>query len=409
MSGPVVVVYTSGAATPLELAADADDYELLFAAPVGDLTDGLAELLAAVGDVVDVTDEAAGAAVLAARGPAGIVAFSDRDLPLAARLAARLGLPYHPDSAIRAGTDKYLQRQLLREAGLRVPRFRAIDRSDQVVAALAEVGTPAVLKPSRGAGSVHTYRLDDPETALRYATEAFAGDSDRFVVEEMLVGCPTVAGPELGDYVSVEMLLWRGTVAYQVITGRLPLKEPFRESGFIIPGRLPEAEEAAVYRLAEAACRALGFRDGWMDVEVKLTADGPAVIEVNGRLGGYVAALLGRSLGVGAVRMAFDVASGRRPEVPVGGPATVAFAYQILPPVGDWRLSSWGSVAGLTERADILSVVLNARPGDRVNWRLGSVGVLGVVEGVVERPESVLTAVRAIERTIADQVVFSPA
>jgi len=28
---------------------------------------------------------------------------------------------------------------------------------------------------------------------------------------------------------------------------------------------------------------------------------------------------------------------------------------------------------------------------------------------VVERPEAVITAVRAIERTIADQVVFSPA
>ncbi|GAA2586264.1 hypothetical protein GCM10010399_15350 [Dactylosporangium fulvum] len=410
MTATVVVVYTAGAATPLELAADAEGYDLLFAAPVGALPDGLTELLAAVGEVVDVTDEAAGAAVLAARRPDGIVAFSDPDLPLAARLASRLGLRYHSESAVLAATDKHVQRQRLREGGLRVPRIRVLDRPDQVLEALAAVGTPAVFKPVRGASSRHTYRLDGPQDALRYAADAFAaGDADRFVVEEMLVGCPSVAGPDLGDYVSVEMLLWRGTVAYQMLNSRLPLKDPFRESGFFVPGLLPAAAEAEVYRVAEAACRALGLEDGWTDVELKLTADGPVVIEVNARLGGYVATLLYRSYGVEAVRMAFDVAAGRRPVAPTGGPSAVAFCYQILPPVGDWRLASWGGVAGLADRSDILSVVLIAAPGDRVDWRQGTQGTIGVVEGVVERPEAVLTAVRAIERTIADQVVFSPA
>jgi len=410
MTGPVVVVYTAGGATPFELAADAEDYELLFAAPVGDLPEGLAELLAAIGHFVDVTDEAAGAAALAARRPAGIVAFSDRDLPLAARLATRLGLRYHSESTVLAATDKYVQRRMFREAGLRVPRFRVLDRPDQVVDALAAVGTPAVLKPVRGASSRHVYRLDGPEDALRHATDAFAaGDADRYVVEEMLVGCPSVAGPELGDYVSVEMLLWRGTVAYQMLISRLPLRDPFRESGFFVPGLLPAAVEAEAYRLTEAACRALGVEDGWTNVELKLTADGPVLIEVNARLGGYVAAMLYRSYGVEAVRMAFEVAVGRRPVAPTGGPSAVAFFYQILPPVGDWRLASWGSVAGLEDRSDILSVVLMAAPGDRVDWRLGTQGTIGVVEGLAERPEAVLTAVRAIERTIADQVVFSPA
>ncbi|WP_162788282.1 hypothetical protein [Amycolatopsis albispora] len=62
MTSPVVVVYPAGGATPIELAADAGDYKLLFAAPVGDLPEGLAELLAAVGELIGVTDEAAGGA-----------------------------------------------------------------------------------------------------------------------------------------------------------------------------------------------------------------------------------------------------------------------------------------------------------------------------------------------------------
>lgn len=410
MTATVVVVYTAGAASPLELAADAEDYDLVFAAPVGALSDGLPELLAAVGDVVDVTDEAAGAAVLAARRPAGIVAFSDHDLPLAARLASRLGLRYHSESTVLAATDKDVQRRRFREAGLRVPRCRVLERPEEVVDALAAVGTPAVLKPVRGAASRNVYRLDGPQDAVRHATEAFAaGGADRFLVEEMLVGDPSVAGPELGDYVSVELLMWHGTVAYQMLNSRLPLREPFRECGGFLPGLLPPAVEAEVYRLAEAACRALGVADGWTNVELKLTADGPVLIEVNARLGGFVAVLLYRSYGVEAVRMAFDVAVGRRPVAPAGGPSGVAFYYQILPPVGEWRLASWGGVAGLAERSDILSVVCLAEPGDRVDWRLGTLGAIGVVEGVAKRPEAVLAAVRAIERTIADEVVFSPA
>ncbi|MFJ8430174.1 acetyl-CoA carboxylase biotin carboxylase subunit family protein [Kitasatospora sp. NPDC094019] len=410
MTETVIVVYTAGAASPLELAADAEGYELLFAVPVEEAPDGLTDLLAAVGEVVDMTDEAAGTAVLAARRPAGIVAFSDRDLPLAQRLASRLGLRFHSEETVRAATDKHAQRRRFAEAGLRVPRFRLLTGPEEALEALAEVGTPAVLKPVRGASSRQTYRLDSPEDAVRYTADAFAsGDADEFVIEEMLVGCPTVAGPGLGDYVSVEVLWWRGTVVCQVLNSRLPLLEPFRERGFFLPGLLPAPVEEEVHALSAAACRALGVRDGWADVELKLTADGPVVIEVNARLGGYTAALLHRSFGEEAVRLAFEVAVGRQPVVSLGEPTAVAFGYQIMPPVGDWRLASWGDLAALADRPDILSVVLTAEPGDRVDWRLGGQGTIGVVEGLVARPEEVLPVMNAIERAIADQVVFTPA
>jgi len=406
----VVVVYSEGAATPLELAADADGFELVFAAPVGRMRPGLRELLETIGHVVDLTDEEAGIAALAARSPAGIVSFSDRDLPLTARVARRLGLTYHSEDAVAGATDKFEQRRRLRDAGLRVPRFAVIDRPEQVVAALTEVGTPAVLKPTRGAASWHVYRVDGPEDALRCATEAFAhGFAERFVLEEMLIGSPDGAGPGFGDYVSAELLFWRGTVAYQVVNGRLPLVEPFRERGFVMPAPLSRADQDEVCRQAAAACLALGLRDGWMDVELKLTAEGPVVIEVNGRLGGYVAMLLYRSCGVEAVRLAFDVAAGREPVDPGRPHHSVSFGYQILPPVGDWRLASWGDLGGLAaEHPEIRSVVLQVDPGEPVDWRAGSEGTLGVVEGVAERTEAVMAAVQAVEKAVAEQVVFSP-
>ena len=79
-----------------------------------------------------------------------------------------------------------------------------------------------------------------------------------------------------------------------------------------------------------------------------------------------------------------------------------------MPPVGDWRLTSWGDVAALADRSDVLSVVRIADPGDEVDWRLGTQGLMGVVEGVAGRMSDVLDAVRAIEKTIADEVVYGP-
>jgi len=39
---------------------------------------------------------------------------------------------------------------------------------------------------------------------------------------------------------------WRpGAVAYRTITGCLPLQQPFRERGFVLPGRLPADVAAA--------------------------------------------------------------------------------------------------------------------------------------------------------------------
>ena len=406
----LVVVYSEGSALPIELAADADGYQLIFAAPVGWMRPGLRELLEALGDVVDMTDEEAGVAELRARAPVGIVSFADPDLPLAARLARRLGLRYHSEEVVRGLTDKFVQRQRLDAAGLRVPRFRVIDRAEQLEVALAEVGTPAVLKPIRGAGSRQVYRLEDPQQALRHATDAFAsGEAEQFLLEEMLIGCPGIAGIGFGDYVSCELLLWRGEVAYHVVNGRLPLVDPFRERGFLIPAPLAETDAAEVCRVSAAACAALGVCDGWVDIELKLTADGPVVIEVNGRLGGYVAPLLYRSFGVEAVRLAFETAAGRQPQLPVCEPVAVAFSYQILPPVGDWRLASWGDIMNLTEHPEIRTVVLHAQPGDRVDWRQGSLGTIGVIEGSVERTDAVLQAVRTIEDEIAAQVSFSPA
>src|SRR5205814_5003685 len=131
--------------------------------------------------------------------------------------------------------------------------------------------------------------------------------SEPFVVEEMLVGRNELP---FGNHVSVECLAQRGRIVAVAVTGKPPLAFPFREQGQFWPSHLAADEQQAVADLAVAALEALGVTTGLSHTEIKLTADGPRIIEINGRMGGYVNELCRRSCGVDLVRTAARLALG---------------------------------------------------------------------------------------------------
>ena len=62
--------------------------------------------------------------------------------------------------------------------------------------------------------------------------------------------------------------------------------------------------------VATAALHALGVRTGGFHTEIKLTPDGPRVIEVNGRIGGGVPEMLFEASGVSIFNLSMRVALG---------------------------------------------------------------------------------------------------
>ena len=98
------------------------------------------------------------------------------------------------------------------------------------------------------------------------------------------------------------------------ITGRFPLAPPFRETGFFIPATLGAEQKARVLDLAGQTLRALGVEHGAAHTEIKLTAEGLRVIEVNGRIGGGVPEMLQLAAGVDIVKLTMRAAfSSSRP------------------------------------------------------------------------------------------------
>lgn len=343
---------------------------------------------ASVGVAGEVADVSAGsvadaAALVRAHGPAGVTCFTDENIVWTADLAEKLGLPYHSRRSAARLTDKLEQRRAFRAHGLPTPPFWDADDVHQgtLQSVVETAGFPLVLKPRGGFGSVDTESLRSIEE-LRVA--AGAQIPGRMIVEGFI---PDPSSPPFGaesaPYVCVDIVAGRGSIDVLGITGRLPVAEPFRESGSFFPADISDSARAAVIDAALAAVAAVGADLGVMRVEVKWTDLGPVVIEVNGRPdGGSTRDFLARAVGVDTFQVAMKVALG----LPATGARSttsdgVQFRLDLLPDVALRRIDE---VQGLDEAlgiAGVERVVPGLAPGDEFSWRDGSFALVATVLG----------------------------
>jgi len=337
-------------------------------------------LLRKVGTVVNLAglspEEAA--SLLRSYSPDGVVAYRDEDIVPLSLIAAELGLEYRTPEVARRLVDKLLQRDALRKGGLPSPSCWAVpvDRNPAAIEELAaEVQYPAVLKPRIGNGGQYTMPVADAGDLLRSAAllppEA-GGDTGMFV-EQYIPSLATAPDERFGSYVSVESLVAGGEISHLAVTGRFPLAEPFRETGFFIPADLPQAQLAEVLAVTTAALHALGVRTGDCHTELKLTPDGPRVLEVNGRLGGGIPEMLLRASGVSAFELSMRVALGE--PVVVDGPvpcSRVAWRFLFQPPTSAHRVVAIDGLDRLAELPGVNEIYVNRSPGDPVDWREGT-------------------------------------
>lgn len=288
----------------------------------------------------------AGLDAAAEHGVRAVVALSEIVSFHAGVLASLLGLPGNPPGALLAVRSKARQRELLRAAGVPSTPSVAIDGPDDLAAA-ARLRFPVILKPSTGVGSLCVVRVETPgdlPTAYERALARYAADprpngaAPRFLAEEELAGANWHKDPRFGPQVSVETVLHGGAAHHLAVTDKLPLAAPFREVGHVSPSALPEADQRRIEAVAAAALRALGLTTGVAHTELMLTTHGPAVLEINGRLGGGVYELLKYSRGYDVVRAAVQAALGETPELP--GPAERYAAFvKPQPPEGVHRVA----------------------------------------------------------------------
>ncbi len=244
--------------------------------------------------------EGAAARVLEAqRGLAvdGVLAVGDRPTVAAAYVARGLRLAHNHPAGVEACRSKLRSREVMRDAGVRVPWFRSVKLEPLPEPSLLGMQYPCVLKPLSLSASQGVVRVNN--------REEFVAGAARL---KRLLGSPEVRGtrePHLdemlvegyleGREVAVEALLTAGELRVLAIFDKPdPLEGPyFEESIYVTPSRLAEGEKRAIESSLRAATRALGLSHGPVHGEFRLNGEGVWPIEIAPRpIGGLCARAL---------------------------------------------------------------------------------------------------------------------
>jgi len=217
----------------------------------------------------------------------GVLTFWEDSVCAAARVAKALGLPGNPPEAVDAARSKVRTRELSAQLGLPTPKAQRVRSLDELFAAGADIGFPAVVKPEFGASAVGCVRIDDFESlpgvyklvraVVTPEQDAMFRAGSDLLLEQYLDGVEF----------DVDLVLQDGECVFSSVSQNWPTAEPsFQETGLHIP---PDHNKKAVRGLVDLSVQtvqAFGFRCGVLHVEGKCTGHGPRVIEVNARMGG---------------------------------------------------------------------------------------------------------------------------
>ncbi len=313
-----------------------------------------------------------------------------------------LGLPgTSPESALNA-TDKFRMRQVLREAGVRVPAFAVLEANDLtecgLAGAVASVGLPAVVKPADSMGARGVVRVESAAEALAHAIVSVSHSRTRRVVLEGYID-----GPEF----SIDALVYNGNTQITGFADRLIEFPPhFIEMGHTIPTSLDRNSQEVIITEFKRGVAALGITNGAAKGDMKLSSDGPVVGEIAARLsGGYMSGwTFPLSSGVELTEKAIRIALGEAPGSldAIWERTSAERAVISIPGTGE-KITGAETVEN---RPDIAELFLIATPGDEVRLPTSNVEKCGNVIAIGDTRE---TAIRAAETAVSRlEVILEP-
>lgn len=353
--------------------------------------------------IVDTTDIRALLAACAGVGGqiAGVLSSSEYYIEIAARVAETLCLPHPARAAIACCRDKHAQRARLREAGLPCPDFSMASTAGEAVAAARRIGLPVVVKPVAGSGSVGV-RLCS-ELAGVAAAASYVLDTDpaalglphqpSVLVEELLDG-PEYSAELVGGQLIGVTRKWLGPTPY------------FVETGHDFPAPLTPQQQARIGSAALAGLAAVGLNCGGAHIELRDTAVGPIIVEINPRLaGGMIPRAVQEATGVDMIgRLVAQAAGVTDPPAPrKSGAASIRFL--IAPQAG--RLEAVSGLQAARQLPGVVEVGLTCEIGKLVQLRHAFTDRLGYV--IAAAPDGPAAARAADAGLAALHALITPA
>lgn len=290
------------------------------------------------------------------------------------------------ETALKA-TNKAVMREALKENGVPIPYFFRISNKNEYFKAIdyfKNKQIKCIVKPadnsgSRGVDLISDFINNDSINAAFEYSKQYSR-SGEIVVEEYM------EGPE----VSVEALSIDGVCHVIQITDKLTTGAPyFVEMGHNEPSMLPKEVQKEIAQVACNAVNAIGIKNGPSHTEIKVTKDGPKIVELGARLGGdnITSHLVPLSTGVNLVECCIQVALREKPDLSIKMEKASAIRYL---KTDEGTISNISRIEDAMEIDGVHQISMVHHEGELVGEIRNSVDRVGFVIAQAETPRQAI-------------------
>lgn len=234
----------------------------------------------------------------------------ENPLALMAKVAEELGFEFPSSQVILQCRNKYLMKKCFLKHNVPCAKGILIKSNENIdSSSIINLEFPLIVKPIDAFSSRGVFKVNSLNDILINvdSTRSYSSNGD-IIIEEFLDG---------KEY-SIEAITYQGKTSIVQYTEKIITSYPHTvEIGHIQPADLTRSQRDEITEIVVNSIKALGINNSASHVELKITNDGPKIIEVGARLGGdFIASYLTTaSTGINMDRAAVQVALGIKPDL----------------------------------------------------------------------------------------------
>lgn len=208
----------------------------------------------------------------------GVLTTSDLPVNTVAYICDKLKLPGLNIESAKLATNKYLLREILKENKLKTPNFEVVYSKEELKTVVNKLKFPLVMKPIDSSASRGVIKVFSENELFKEFDESMKYSNSKGIILEEFIN---------GNEYSVECLIQDGNINIIAITEKTVTGEPyFVEVRHIVPAKLDSEDIDNINELINRIVKLVGLNNSAAHIELKLSSEGPTIIELGARLGG---------------------------------------------------------------------------------------------------------------------------
>lgn len=312
------------------------------------------------------------------------VGTCDAAVVTAAYVAEEMGLPFYNQEVAKRATNKIDMIQRFKSYNVASPKYEVIKEGEVI---RTSIPYPVITKPADRSASVGIFRVENENDLKRAVNLSMAESTSKEVLIEEYMD-----GPEI----SVELgIVGDEPIALQV-TDKITNGAPhYIEIGQIQPMQFSRDMMKQVKSLAIKAAKAVGLTNCAGHAEIKITSDGPKMVEIGGRMGGHFidSWLLEASTGYQLQEAIIRYALGEKFELGRTECSGAAGMLCILSEEG--KITDISGVDKARQIPGLLDVILTCEVGQKYHSGVSNHDLIGYVIASGDTYEEVLSICKA--------------